>query len=302
MTDRPAVGPRPVASGARWWLLAVGAMIVVVAVYLAAVRTATGQRLENSALRGALQVNADEVTAADEALATFTLASLGIAVAILAVIGWVRGGLRLAAVAVGVVGAATVVTEVLKRYLLERPLLVDAPEYLQHNSFPSGHTTVAMSVACATLMVVSWRWRTLAMLLVTSWTVGVGAYTVVARWHRLSDTLGADAIALLMASLGALNLLRRRMVRRIPDDRNAPVRTIVVVLACLWVVALGAVGAFVGLVGADQDPGATADYNIYLGAQALASVGSVLTLLLAWASWHRLETARPEGSRPTPHP
>ncbi|GAA3964068.1 phosphatase PAP2 family protein [Gordonia caeni] len=283
----------PAASGARWVLLAVGAVIVVVAAYLAAVRTATGQRVENAALRGALQVNADEVTAADEALATFTLASLGIAVAILAVIGWVRGGLRLAAVAVGVVGVATVLTEVLKRYVLERPLLIEAPEYLRHNSFPSGHTTVAMSVACATLMVVSWRWRTLAMLLVTSWTVGVGAYTVVARWHRLSDTVGADAIALLTASLGALVLLRWRMVRRVPADRSAPIRTIVVILACLWVVVIGALGIFVGLAGAGEDPGATADYNIYLGAQALASVGSVLALLLAWASWHRLETARP---------
>lgn len=288
-----APGPGPAELAARWVALAVVAVLGGTGVYIAAVRTATGQRVENAALRGALQVNADEVTAADDALATFTLVSLGIAVAILAVIGWARGGVRLAAVAVGVVVAAVAVTELLKRVVLSRPLLVDAPEYLHHNSFPSGHTTVAMSVACATLMVVSWRWRTLAMALVISWTIGVGAYTVVARWHRLSDTLGADAVALLMASIGSLVLLRRRLVCRVAGDRRAPLRTAVVVLASLYVVALAAVAVYVGLAGIGQDPGPTADYNIYLGAQGLASVGSVLALLLFWASWHRLEAVRP---------
>lgn len=278
-------------AGLRWALLALGSLGVLIGVYLAAVRTYTGQRLENAALRGALEVNSEEVTVADDVLATFTLTSLGVAVACLAVIGWVRGGLRLAAVAVAVVGAATVSTELLKRVILTRPVLVDAPEYLQHNSFPSGHTTVAMSVACAALLVVSWRWRTPAMVLVLAWTVGVGAYTVVARWHRLSDTLGADAIAVLMASLGALVLLRSGLVRAVPDRERAPVRTVIVVFAVVYAVVMGAAGLLLGIVGARQDPGSTADYNLYLAAQSLASVGSVAAILLLWSSWRRLETA-----------
>ncbi|MEZ5213071.1 phosphatase PAP2 family protein [Gordonia sp. (in: high G+C Gram-positive bacteria)] len=279
------------AGRARWAVLAVGALTVLIGVYWAAVRTYTGQRVENAALRGSYQINADQVTAADNALATLTVGSLAVAVVILAAIGWVRGGFRLAVVAVAVVGGASAATEVLKRYVLRRPDLVDGPPQWLHNSFPSGHTTVAMAVACATLLVISWRWRTVAMLIVTTWTVGVGAYTVIARWHRLSDTLGADAIALLAASLGALYLVRRGLVRRVPTDRRAPVRTVLVVLAAVYVFGAGAIGVYVGLAGAGQTPGDVADFNLYLAAQTLASVGSVLTILLAWWSWHRLESA-----------
>ncbi|GAC55885.1 hypothetical protein GOHSU_02_00280 [Gordonia hirsuta DSM 44140 = NBRC 16056] len=275
---------------ARWWGLTIGSLLVLVAVYLAAVRTPTGQRVENQALSGARQVNADELAGADQALATFTVSSLGVAVAILAIIGWLRGGLRLAAIAVAVVAGAVMVAEVLKRVVLTRPPLVEAPEYWQHNSFPSGHTTVAMSVACASLIVVSWRWRTLAMLVVMSWTVGVGAYTVVARWHRLSDTIGADAIALAAASIAALVLVRTGQVQAVPADRKAPVRTVLIVLATLYVVAMGAIGIALGVVGMGQEPGSVAEYNVYLAAQSLASVGSVLAILLAWWSWHRLES------------
>lgn len=285
--------PERALSGVRWAVLATGSALVLVAVYASAVRTYPGQRVENAALRGAYQVKADEVTAADDALASFTIASLGLAVLILAVIGGVRGGLRLAALAVGVVVGAGVLTELLKDVVLTRPPLVDAPQQWLHNSFPSGHTTVAMSVACATLLVVSWRWRTLAMLIVTTWTVGVGAYTVVARWHRLSDTLGADAIAVLMASIGALVLARLGMVRRVPDTARAPVRGLFVALGAAYVVVVGAVGVYVGRAGIGQEPGSTdADFNSYLAAQSLASVGSVLAILLCWWSWYRVESAR----------
>jgi hypothetical protein len=185
------------------------------------------------------------------------------------------------------------ITEVLKRYALGRPMLTEAPEHWLHNSYPSGHTTVAMSVACATLLVVSWRRRTLAMLIVTSWTVGVGAYTVVARWHRLSDTLGADAVAVLTAVLGALILLRAGLIRRVPADVRAPVRTVLLTLAALYLVIVAVVGILLGLAGARQDrqdPGPIADYNVYLAAQSLASAGSILAILLVWWSWRRLET------------
>ncbi|WP_448221299.1 phosphatase PAP2 family protein [Gordonia iterans] len=287
-TGRAAPG-----AATRWGLVACGALVVLIAVYWAAVRTYTGQRVENAALRGSYQVNADELSAADTALASLTVTSLAVAVAVLAVIGWVRGGMRLAAVAVGVVGGAALLTEGLKNYVLTRPHLVDSPQQWLHNSFPSGHTTVATAVACATLIVVPWRWRTVAMLVVTAWTVGVGAYTVIARWHWLSDTLGADAVALLAASLGALYLARRGLVREVAADRSAPVRTLLVVLAVLYVLGVGVTGVYVGLAGIEQEPGSSvADYNIYLAAQSLASVGSVLTILVAWASWHRLETGR----------
>lgn len=289
----PAPVPTGPVSAARWVVLAFGSLVVLIGVYWAAVRTYSGQRVENGALRGSYQVNADEVTAADDALATFTVTSLAVAVAVLAAIGWVRGGFRLAAVAVAVVGGAAVLTQLLKGYVLTRPDLVDAPPQWLHNSFPSGHTTVAMSVACAALLVVSWKWRTLAMIVVLSWTLGVGAYTVIARWHRLSDTLGADAIAVLAVSLGAAYLARCGQVQRVAPERSAPVRTVLVVLVTLYSVGMGVVGVFVGLAGWRQEPGSeTADFNLYLAAQTLASVGSILAVLLAWWSWHRLETVR----------
>ena len=72
-------------------------------------------------------------------------------------IGLVRGRLLLA-IAVGVsIFGANVTTEVLKRIVFERPDLIDVGRF--GNTYPSGHTTVAMSLAVGAVLVAPRRWR-----------------------------------------------------------------------------------------------------------------------------------------------
>ena len=66
------------------------------------------------------------------------------------------------------------------------------------NTLPSGHTTAAMSLLFAVLIVMPYRFRGVAMFVALTWAVGIGAYTVVIGAHRLSDTLAADAVALIV--------------------------------------------------------------------------------------------------------
>ena len=273
----------------RWLLLGLFGVAVTVAAYLLAVRTATGQRLENAALRGALQVNADELSAADVALARITVASLVFAVLMIALVGLIREGWWLALAGVGTIGLPVVVTEVLKKLVLPRPDLAGAVDAPMHNSFPSGHTTIAMAVACAVLVVVPWRWRTPVMVVVAFWAVGIGSYTVVARWHRASDTVGGNAVALAGAAVAALLLYRLGLIRPVRGG-HARFRGLAVILLGLFGAAAAVAGVLLTVVGAGQEAGETADYNLFLGASAIASAGSIGALLLAWYGWHRFET------------
>ncbi|MFF0225843.1 phosphatase PAP2 family protein [Streptomyces sp. NPDC004629] len=218
------------------------ASVLVVAVYLAFVGTATGQRWENAVLAGRLQ---DETLAAaheaDRNLDAVTTSSLGAAVAVLAVMGLVRRRYALTAVAVSTVGVSLLSAEVLKRYVLCRPDLVGAPGSLLRNSFPSGHTTIAMSVMFGLLIVVPLRLRGVAVGLCSLWATFVGAYTVAAGWHRPSDTIGADLLVLAVACGLTAALARTGRVRHVRERRHR-LRALLVLapLSCTALLGLGA--------------------------------------------------------------
>ncbi|WP_328615438.1 phosphatase PAP2 family protein [Amycolatopsis sp. NBC_00355] len=276
----------------RWLIVAAACLVALILVYVLAVLTVTGQELENAALRGADQAAARDQTAADQSLSRITVYSLGVAVVLVAVIGFLRRRPALAAAAVGVIVAGQVVTQGLKRFVLPRPSLVPLTGHYADNSMPSGHTTIAMTVLFAALLVVPYRWRGLTMVLLLSWAVGIGAYTVTAKWHRLSDTLAADAIALGLACLASWWLARRGVVRRYEGRRRIP-RVLVVVVAALGGLGFLALGGF--LIGAalSQDGlDATLRDNtwvVYLAASSLASAGSVAAALVFLGTWRRLE-------------
>src|SRR5699024_11121754 len=70
-------------------------------------------------------------------------------------------------------------------------LLLDRPEYdsvtAYGNSWPSGHTTIAATVAVGALLVASARWRGTVALLGGLYVVLTGWGTVLADWHRPAD-------------------------------------------------------------------------------------------------------------------
>lgn len=178
-------------------------VLVLAVSYLLAVWTPGGQALENAALRGADQVRGEDSLAASEALSKITIYSLAVATLLIGLIGLLRRRLDLASAGVAVILLGQVTTQTLKRFVLPRPPLVEVTGDYSQNSFPSGHTTIAMTVMLAALIAVPYRWRGITMALVLTWAVGIGAQTVTAKWHRISDTLGADAVALICACLAS---------------------------------------------------------------------------------------------------
>ncbi|MFD3509755.1 phosphatase PAP2 family protein [Nocardia sp. NPDC058666] len=276
----------------RWPLLALAATVIAVLTYLLAVWTTTGQALENAALRGADQAATRDATSASQHLAQITVYSLVIAVVVIAAIGAVRRRVDLMVAGVGIIVTGQVVVQGLKRYILPRPELVEVTGHFAANSLPSGHTTIAMTVLFATLIVVPYRWRGLAMLVVLTWAISIGHYTLTAKWHRLSDTLAADAISLAIACVFSWWLVRRGSVRRYTGRAKVIPVVVTVVMAgsalltltmgaVLWGVPLAEEGVHTVI---DDD-----EWNIYLGATAFASAGSVLTALTFLAAWRRLE-------------
>ncbi|MFJ1767202.1 phosphatase PAP2 family protein [Amycolatopsis sp. NPDC088138] len=278
----------------RWLIVAVACLAVLVLVYVLAVWTVSGQELENAALRGADQAAARDQDVADQSLSRITVYSLGVAVVLVALVGLLRRRPDLAVAAVGVIVAGQVVTQVLKRWVLPRPSLVPLTGHYAGNSFPSGHTTIAMTVLFAALLVVPYRWRGVTMFFVLFWAVGIGAYTVTAKWHRLSDTVAADAIALGLACLASWWLARRGVVRRYEGPRKIP-RVLVVTFAALTGLVFLALGGFLIVATLSQEGlDATLSDNtwvVYLAASSLASAFSVAAALVFLGTWRRLEIA-----------
>jgi len=265
----------------------VGAFVVT---YWVAVRTATGQRWENAALAGRAGASPEALQTAQDRLDQFTVTMLAASIVVLVVIGLVRRRVLLGLAAAGVVVGSLALAEVLKRVVLTRPALVTAPGDITDNSFPSGHTTIAMALMVAAVLVVPYALRPLTALVVAAWGVGVSGYTVTAGWHRVSDTIGADLLVLGVACGAALVLDRLgRSTDAVPTDRaRAVLRSLLVApIAVIAAVGLG-VGTLLGAYSWHQldDPGVepeAADHNAFLAAQSLAvgaSAAAIVALLV----------------------
>ncbi|MGM1063300.1 phosphatase PAP2 family protein [Saccharothrix sp. Mg75] len=289
------VDQRPVAlaTSRRWQVVAVAAFAVAALVYVLAVWTTAGQELENAALRGADQVDEAQAGQAWGALDEITVYSLAAATLAIALVGALRRRWDLVVASVGVIVLGQVVVQVLKRFVLVRPPLVEVTGDYAHNSLPSGHTTIAMTVLFAAVIVAPHRWRGVVMLLVLPWAVGIGHYTLTAKWHRLSDTLAADAIALGLAALASWWLVRRGALHRYEGRRRVG-RVVIGSLAALSALIGLVLGGIlwgvplvrVGLTGTVRDH----EWVVYLGAGSFASAGSITAALVFLVSWRRLAT------------
>lgn len=282
--------PTPVDASSRWIITGALALIALIGVYLLAVCTRTGQALENAALRGADHVDPETLDTARHDLGEITTYTLAGAILLVGAVGLLRRRVDLAVAGMGLIIVGLGITEVLKRFLLPRPELLETTGHYAHNSFPSGHTTIAMTVLLALLIVVPYRWRGITMFFATLFALGIGAQTVTAKWHRVSDTLGADAVALLCACAVSWWLMRRgHLVRH--TGRPLVARTVIVMFWSI-VLAISAVAGAIVLGATAGDPlkfDTTALDNLYLVANALAVAGSITTLLIFWGLWHRLE-------------
>lgn len=279
-------------AGRRWLWIAAIAAVGVAAIYLLAVWTETGQVFENAALAGGKADPDNPIAVSDTRLRIISIWSLIAATLLVGIIGLRRGGLPLAAAGTGTIGVSLFITEVLKHYVLPRPDLTGAAD-IAHNSFPSGHTTIAMSWLFAVIIVLPYRWRGFAMVVLLTWATGFGALTVSAEWHRLSDTLGANLVVLGVASVASWYLASQGEVREAGPKR--PVFRVAFYI--FWLIAgiliLG-VGVLLGALNYAANAPSDQEFlrNAFLSAYPIAAGAGILTALAFWASWHGLTSGR----------
>lgn len=152
--------------------------------------TAAGQRFDELALRGSEHGSGTLWQVAEPVLNVVSVAFIVVAVVVVLVIAALRRAWGLGLQVAVLVAGANITTQILKRDLLERAEL-DVLTQRPGNSLPSGHTTVAASVAIALLLVAPRRMRPYVALLGAAWTAATGVSTLVGQWHRPSDVLAA---------------------------------------------------------------------------------------------------------------
>lgn len=172
------------------------------------------------------------------------------------------------------VGGSNLTTQLLKQNILELP--ADDPLPAVANSLPSGHTTVAASLAVAVLFTVSRRWRPLAAVLGMVYAVLVGVTTVIGQWHRPSDVITAYLVVAAWAAIVCviISLDGREVVMANADasgwESGKPASRAIVTTAAMFV-AVALIGALIAIFG----------YWRTSGLEEPAQSGSELTLAFA---------------------
>jgi membrane-associated phospholipid phosphatase len=279
------VSGQPVLVWRRALTLAGACAVGVAGVYMLAVWTASGQRFEDSVLRAAdLVAGSAEQSRALNTLDAITVPSVVAAVILILLISVLRHRLFLGLLSVGMIAASIATTEVFQRFL-ERPILLAHGDRREDQSFPSGHAAVAMSLMCALVLVVPYRFRGMVVFLASLWAASVGVATVTASWHRPSDTVGAGLIVVGYASALVAALARSGRVREVA--LRTPVgRALRGVLAGAYaavaVLAFAVAAAIVGAVLNASDLSDTGDAILLAGRSlALSGCAAVAVTLMA---------------------
>jgi len=273
--DRTPLEPRgpSVSSRLRWALLAALGFVVVPLVYAAAVLTPVGQRVEDAALGG---VRESDLFGSDTALNVISVPVILLLVVVIVAVAFARRRLAVG-LGAGVVVLAAAATSTLIKRIAERPEIAQSTT---PNSFPSGHATIALAALFAVLLVTPRRWRPVVTVLGAAYAVFVANQTVVYGWHRVSDIVGACAVALFW--LGVVRAVGPRVDRGERGDRDGhrgPRRLVTaVLLVSVGVTFLVGLAALVLGVGGTSG---TADHDAMLVAGRMASSASVLAVVTA---------------------
>jgi len=285
-TTSPASSRRPPARAIPPVLVAVSfvAAFALLFLYLLVIRTEWGQHLDEHAFVGHDFFTSREAQA-DRFLRLVSIGSLLLAIGLVAAVAVVRRRPRLAMLAAASVVVAIGITEMLKLVILTRPALY--PTFLPQNSFPSGHTTVGMSVAVAAMLVVPRRLLVPTAIGAGLFGAAFGIAVVAAGWHRPSDALGAYLVVLsVAAACSALSfrypdppdVVSRRLPRRLGSFRLGATELGLIAMA------LGGLGIF-GLAALSYRgiPWTSTSAGFLISAGALLALAPFITLVLAAA-------------------
>ena len=198
---------------------ALGALLV----WLAAFTLPLGQRLDGSALAAfgvvaqpRLEPSINGVASLANLLPLIVMATVLVGIALLRR-RWLMAGLVPL-----ILLAANIFTQLAKPGLAH-PRIVELSgiEGVYPASWPSGHSTVAMSLALCAVLVAGPRLRPLAAVLGAAYAISVGYSLVALGFHLPSDVLGGFLVAATFTLLGAAALARLEAPQPQPQPRTA---------------------------------------------------------------------------------
>ena len=268
----PGVGSKgPVQVPWRRFLAVVGALALVGVLGLAAtayvaLRTSRGLRLDTEAMEA---VSSPQLALyrLHEGLGWVSVGSVGLSLLACVTLALARRRFDLALGAVVLIAGANVTTQILKYNLFTRPDLSVGP-----NSLPSGHTTVALSIALAAVIVVQPVWRPTVAMGVSAVATLVGVATVLGRWHRPSDVIAATFVCVLWAAFG---LLAAALIR---GRRSDPARSASAAMGARALIGAYAVGALLVSWGVRPQAGVR---DLGLGIISLGAIGLACAVCIA---------------------
>jgi membrane-associated phospholipid phosphatase len=195
---------------------AVACLLAAALTYFASVHAGFAQRADLRVLAGFVGVQDPRSYHLASSLAeVFDPAPFAVLAAAVAGLAVARGRLGLGVAAAAAVLGANVTTELLKLLLVSaRPPVFGAA--VGAHAWPSGHSTAAMSLALALVMVSSPRLRPLAAAAGGLVAVGVSYAVLLLGWHYPSDVAGGFLIAAGWSCLLAAVALRRPSGVRLP--------------------------------------------------------------------------------------
>ncbi|MFG3704622.1 phosphatase PAP2 family protein [Micromonospora sp. NPDC047670] len=276
------------------WLvvLAIVQAAAFLAVWRVAVHAEVGQWLDTVALTGN-RIGQDRIDGpVDRILNAMSVVSLLAATAVIGFIALIRGRIALAVTATLLIAGANGTTQLLKYGLTRPDFGVDPERIYAGNSLPSGHATVAASVAVALVLVLPRKVRALGAFLGAGYAAVAGVATLSAGWHRPSDAVAAFLVVGVWAALAGLLLLvtQREQAQVESADAHRVAAAVLGVGGVLAAVACGlALAWLVDLRGTPPDELARRPLFVgYAGSAAgiAGTMGVVMALVLA--AVHRL--------------
>ena len=247
----------PVDSEPRRWLTALWLVCVAAGQFVALyeviwlfVNRRHGQVLDTIAL-GGNWIGSDRVGGVvATVLSAMSVVSVLVAAGVVAFIALARRRVAVGLAALALIAGATLTSQLLKDHLVRPNLGVDPERASAGNSLPSGHATVAASVAVALVLVLPPKARGPGAVIGVGYAALVGVATMSAGWHRPSDSIAAFLIVGIWAAVAGLALLitpQVGLLMRLSSARRLSVRGRIVAAEpgeshWVTVVLLGVVG------------------------------------------------------------
>jgi membrane-associated phospholipid phosphatase len=176
--------------------MAAGCMALFSLVVVGAYAWGPTARLDESGFNGFVDLNSQTVHQLSWRLTDFgNPATVALITLVLAAVCLLRGRPRVALAVIGLVGATSISSELLK-LLLAHPRYPSSLHYpVGPEALPSGHATAAMSLAMAGVLAAPRRGRLAAAVIGSALALGVGAAVIVVHWHYPSDVIAGYLLA-----------------------------------------------------------------------------------------------------------